>query len=417
MSACAMQIARRSLRGVVTLAACVPALVLAGGPVHGGRAAAMGTAFVGLADDPSAFAYNPAGLALLNPERHLYGGATLVAPATTYRSPGGQSEDTELQIFAPPHLYYLPKAIDPDWRFGIGVFAPFGVGGRKWSSHGLTRYASTESLIGTLAINPTLAGRLTPALHAGFGLDLMLVKSLSRLKTNQSLLGADDGKVKIKSGGAGLGFNVGLLYAPSPTWSIGAAYRSKIRVRMKGDLHLRNLAPPLQPLVGGSAFNSDISSPMTFPDILSLGFAFRLPKATLTFDAEQIRWSTFKNQKLNLEREVPPVAADSSTPLRWRNIWTLRAGIEVPLSGATALRAGYAYVPSPAPQRTLSPAAPDGTMHHLSIGFGHKLRDGLALDFFYTAGIGRKRDVANAILSGSYDNTTRYAGISASYAF
>jgi len=412
-----MQIVSRSLRGIVALAACVPAFVSAGGPVHGGRAAAMGTAFVGLADDPSAFAYNPAGLALLNPQRHLYGGATLVAPATTYRSPAGQTEDTELQVFAPPHLYYLPKATDPDRRFGIGVFAPFGVGGRKWSSHGLTRYASTESLIGTLAINPTLAGRLAPALHAGFGLDLMLVKSLSRLKTNQSLLGADDGKVNIKSGGAGLGFNAGLLYAPSPTWSIGAAYRSKIRVRMKGDLHLRNLAPPLQPLVGGAAFNSDITSPMTFPDILSLGFAFRLPKATLTFDAEQIRWSTFKNQKLNLAREVPPLAADSITPLRWRNIWTLRTGIEVPLSGAIALRAGYAYVSSPVPQRTLSPAAPDGTMHHLSIGFGHKLRDGLALDFFYTAGIGRRRDVANAILSGSYDNTTHYAGISASYAF
>ena len=405
-----------SLSAVLLAASWTPPAT-AGGPVHGGRAAAMGTAFVGLADDLSAFAYNPAGLALLNPERQLYGGATLVAPATTYRNPAGQPESTELQIFAPPHLYYLPKAASPGWRFGIGVFAPFGVGGRKWSSHGLTRYASTESLIGTLAINPTLAGRLAPALHAGFGLDLMLVRSLSRLKADQSLLGAGDGNVKIQSSGAGLGFNAGLHYAPSPNWSIGAAYRSKIRVRLKGDLHLRDLAPPLQPIVGGSAFNSDISSPMTFPDIISLGIAFRLPRATLTFDAEQIRWSSFRNQELNLKREAPPVAADSSTPLDWRNIWTLRAGIEVPLSGATALRAGYAYVPSPIPEHTLSPAAPDGAMHHLSIGFGHKLRDGLALDVFYTAGIGRKRNVANAILSGAYDNTTHYAGVSIAQAF
>ncbi len=399
------------------LAAVWPLPAPAGGPVHGARAAAMGTAFVGLADDPSAFAYNPAGLALLGPERQIYGGATLVAPATTYRNPVGQAEATELQIFAPPHLYYLPKAASPDWRFGIGVFAPFGVGGRKWSSDGLTRYASTESLIGTLAINPTLAGRLAPGLHAGFGLDLMLVKSLSRLKTDQSLLGAGDGKVEIKSSGAGLGFNAGLLYAPSPTWSIGAAYRSKIRVRLKGDLRLSNLAPPLQPIVGGSAFNSDISSPMTFPDILSLGVAFRLASSTLTFDAEQIRWSSFRNQELNLAREAPPVAVDSSTPLNWRNIWTLRAGIEVPLSRATALRAGYAYVPSPIPEHTLGPSAPDGTMHHLSAGFGHALRDGLVLDFFYTVGIGKRRNVVNAIQSGSYDNTTHYAGVSASYAF
>lgn len=418
MSACTMQIVRRSLRGVATLALCVPALGLAGGPVHGGRAAAMGTAFVGLADDPSAFAYNPAGLALLNPGRHLYGGATLVAPATTYRSPAGQTEDTELQVFAPPHLYYLPKAIDPDWRFGIGVFAPFGVGGRKWSSHGLTRYASTESLIGTLAINPTLAGRLAPGLLAGFGLDLMLVKSLSRLRTDQSLLGAGDGMVKIKGSGAGLGFNLGLLYAPAEDWSLGAAYRSKIRVRLKGDMHLRNLAPPLQPLFGGAAFNTDISSPLTFPDILSLGIAYKgLRDITLTFDAEQIRWSSFRDQKLNLEREVPPVATDTRTPLFWRNVWTLRAGLELRLSGTTALRAGYAYVPSPVPERTLSPAAPDGTMHHFSVGAGHKLRDGLSLDFFYTVGLAGKRNVNNAILSGGYRNTTHYTGLSVTHAF
>lgn len=378
----------------------------------------MGTAFVGLADDPSAFAYNPAGLALLDRERHVYAGATLVVPITTYHNPAGQSETTDFQAFAPPHLYYLPKATDPDWRFGVGVFAPFGVGGRQWSSNGLTRYASTESLIGTLAINPTLAGRLAPSLHAGLGLDLMMVRSLSRLRTDQSLLGGGDGKVEIKGSGAGMGFNAGLLYAPTEAFSIGAAYRSKIRVRLKGDLRLSRLAPPLQPLFGGAAFSTDITSSLTFPDIISLGIAFRPSRdTTITVDAEQIRWSSFRTQTTKLKQQVPPAAVSGTTPLYWRDTWTFRTGIEVKLSGPTALRAGYAYVPSPAPERTLSPAAPDGTMHHLSIGFGHKLRDNLTLDFFYTAGLGMKRNVNNAILSGSFDNTTHYAGISASYAY
>ena len=189
-------------------------------------------------------------------------------------------------------------------------------------------------------------------------------------------------------------------------------------MRLKGELHLRNLAPPLQPLFGGAAFNSDISSPLTFPDIVSFGVAYKgLRNVTLTFDAEQIRWSSFHSQKLNLEREVPPVATDSRTPLLWRNIWTLRAGLELRLSGATGLRAGYAYVPSPVPERTLSPAAPDGTMHHFSVGAGHKLRDGLSLDFFYTVGLARKRNVNNTILSGGYRNTNHYAGFSITHAF
>ena len=189
-------------------------------------------------------------------------------------------------------------------------------------------------------------------------------------------------------------------------------------MRLKGELHLRNLAPPLQPLFGGAAFNSDISSPLTFPDIVSFGVAYKgLRNVTLTFDAEQIRWSSFHSQKLNLEREVPPVATDSRTPLLWRNIWTLRAGLELRLSGATGLRAGYAYVPSPVPERTLSPAAPDGTMHHFSVGAGHKLGDGLRRVFFYTIGLAGKRSVNNAILGGGYRNTNHYAGFSITHAF
>jgi hypothetical protein len=38
-----------------------PVAAFAGGPVHGAKAAGMGTAFIGLADDPSAILFNPAG--------------------------------------------------------------------------------------------------------------------------------------------------------------------------------------------------------------------------------------------------------------------------------------------------------------------------------------------------------------------
>lgn len=406
------------ITGASLLAVFVPPPALAGGPPHGARAAAMGTAFVGLADDPSAFAYNPAGLALLDGESHVYAGATLVVPITTYHNPAGQSETTDFQAYAPPHFYYLAKATDPDWRFGVGLFAPFGVGGRQWGSNGLTRYAATESLIGTLAINPTLAGRLTPSLHAGLGLDLMMVRSLFRRRMDQSFLGGGDGKVEIKSSGAGMGFNAGLHYALTEAFSIGVAYRGKIRVRMEGDLRLNHLAPPLQPLFGGAAFSTDITSSLTFPDIICLGIAVRPSRDfTITIDAEQIRWSSFRSQTTKLKQQVPPVAVSGVTPLYWRDTWTFRTGIEVRPPGSTALRAGYAYVPSPMPERTLSPAAPDGAMHHLSAGFGYKVRDGLGLDFFYTVGLGEKRNVANTILNGEYRNTTHYAGISAQYAF
>lgn len=394
-------------------------LAQAGGPVHGAKAAAMGTAFVAVADDASAFAYNPAGIALLKPERHFYGGAALVAPGTTYRSPSGQTETTDFQVFAPPHLFYVPEAGAGDWRFGMGIFAPFGVGGRKWSGDGLTRYSSTENMIGTLVLNPVLAGRLTPELTVGFGIDYMLAKSLSVVKVNQSFLGAGDGEVEVKGKGDGWGVNFGLLLAPAEHWRFGAAYRSRIRLRQNSDMRLSGIAPPLQPLFGGSGFNTVASSSLVFPDIVSLGVAYKpSDRTTLSFDAEQVRWSSFGNAAVDLRDEVPAAGfADSSTPMDWKNTLTLKAGLEVRMSDRLALRAGYAHVPSPVPEHTLTAAAPDTTLHHLSAGLGYKTDNGLTLDFFYMAGFGKKRTVNNALLSGRYENTMHYAGMSVEYPF
>jgi len=59
--------------------------VSAGSPIHGARAAGMGTAFIGLADDPSALLHNPAGITQLSGSQ-IYTGVTVLAPASEYSS-------------------------------------------------------------------------------------------------------------------------------------------------------------------------------------------------------------------------------------------------------------------------------------------------------------------------------------------
>ena len=81
-----------------------PTVSLAGGPIHGAKAAAMGTAFVAVADDPSAILHNPAGLANLK-GTNLYGGGIAVILSSEYKSPEGGRERTSFQVFFPPHFY------------------------------------------------------------------------------------------------------------------------------------------------------------------------------------------------------------------------------------------------------------------------------------------------------------------------
>ena len=244
---------RWSYFAIIFLSLFLPSISFAGAPVHGAKAAAMGTAFVAIADDSSAITHNPAGLTQLT-GTNIYGGMTFVIPSTTYTSPSGRSEETDFQIFFPPHLYISSDLNTKDFRFGVGIFSPFGIGGRKWSNEGLTKYSSTESLIATLSINPTLAYQVLPSLSIGVGLNYMLSRTQAKRMVNQSAFDADDGELILKGIGDGWGYNFGILFTPDKKVSFGFAYRSRIKVTHHGDIEFKNIAPALQPAFGGSDF-------------------------------------------------------------------------------------------------------------------------------------------------------------------
>ena len=94
----------RSLVTILGISFLLQTYSFAGTPVHGSKAAGMGAAFVGIADDPSAIMHNPAGLTQLK-GTNMYGGGTVVIPSTEYTSPTGQSEETDFRVFLPPHFY------------------------------------------------------------------------------------------------------------------------------------------------------------------------------------------------------------------------------------------------------------------------------------------------------------------------
>ena len=400
---------------VVLLLFCLifsPSLSFAGAPVHGAKAAAMGTAFVAIADDPSAITHNPAGLTQLT-GTNIYGGATFVIPSTTYTSPSGESENTDFQIFFPPHFYISSDLNTKDWRFGVGLFSPFGIGGRKWDKEGLTRFSSTESMIATLSINPTLAYQILPSLSVGLGLNYMLSRTQAKRMVDQSPFGAGDGELILKGIGDGWGYNFGILFTPDKRLSVGFAYRSRIKVTHQGDIEFKNIAPALQPVFGGSDFETDMNTPSTFPEMISFGLAYR-PTETLTlaFDAERGGWSTFNQATLEMEREIPEAGfSNSSTHLDWHTAWIIKIGAEYKLNERLSLRGGYAYVESPVPEHTLDASNPDSDQHNICLGFGYKMKK-LFIDVFYIAAFYKDRTVKNSILSGTYENFSHYFGFS-----
>jgi len=391
--------------------------VNASNPFGGSKAAGMGTAFVGVANDPSAIFLNPAGIGNLKGFQ-IYGGATVLAPETSFSSFDGGTEDTERQYYFPPHLYITYQPDASDFAYGIGVFSPFGIGGREWPDDGLTRYISTKSFVGTLTINPSMAWKISPKLFIGGGIYYLYAKNEAENKVDQSQLGSIDADFMVDLDGGNWGYDLGVLYKPVDWMSLGLTYRSGVEIDLEGDAKLSQISPALQPVVGSDTIKIDAESELNLPPSVGFGLAFYPDnKLTVAIDVEWIGWSTYKETTIDFKSgNLGMLLADIQIENDWEDIWLFRAGIDYRVTENLSLRTGYAFVESPVPDSTLSPAAPEGNQHNITIGFGYSFAK-YWLDAFYMLSLYEDRTVRNSILSGTYENQAHNVGISIGYKF
>lgn len=394
-----------------------PSSVLASGfriETQGARAMGMGNAFAAVADDLSAVYYNPAGLAGLD-EPALYLGATVMLPSTIYENASGAKERTDSQVFLPPHLY----AVYPvrNLAFAVGAYSPFGLG-TKWSDTGLARYQATESELTTININPAIAVKVRPWLYLGAGINYMRSRAVMEKMVDQSLVGGIDAPFRLEGDGDGWGYNAGIIIVPGERLRLGASYRSAVSVDYSGSASLKNIAPAIQPLFGGVSFRTNAGTSIKFPDILTLGAAFRpSEKITLVLDLDRSGWSSHESFAVDLENEVAPAGFIDSTEAKdWKDVWAIKGGVEYRASERLSIRGGYAYHENPVPERTLDPGLPDSDQHDFSIGFGYRTGR-LVIDAAYTAAYYVTRNVENSILSGRYRSFGHCLGLSAGYTF
>ncbi len=388
------------------------------GPILGARSAAMGCAFTAIEGDPSALAHNPAGIINARGSR-VYLGASAVMLSTRCKNLEGPSERTRSQVFYPTHLFLSHELAMGDVVVGLGLYSPFGIGGRSWRQGGLAGYISTENMIATYSLNPAIALRMLPWLAVGVSPCWMKAQNDSERMIDQSMLAWSDARFSLEVDGVGYGYTIGMIVLPMKNLSIGFFYRSKMRVNQQGAATLGNIAPGLQGAFGGSWFETRAKTSTDFPWIQGVGIAWR-PSQKLLFsmDFEQYGWSSFDQVGVDFSTELPQAGfTDISIPLEWKDSWVFDIGIELELSRKVAIRAGYSFIQSPVPEQTFSPANPNGDQHAFSMGLGYRIRSNLVIDIFYVIDFFRSRDVRNEILSGTYEGICHFSGMSLGYCF
>ena len=384
---------------------------------QGAKATGMGLAFAGIADDPSAIFYNPAGMAW---QEHFsgQGGLTVLGRtpsdftgANPYPGIGQNGSIDDTQQFLVPHLY-LVAPLTSELNFGLGIDSPYGLG-LRWNNPNTTwpgRFISQNAVIKTMDLNPVFSYKLFPELSIAAGADYRF--SGLQLEKNEAAVNPFTGAVvdvahaKLYTGltdNGGWGWNVALMWKPVPAIGVGASYRSKIKVDYEGTI---TLTPRLS---GDPIFDSLVSvtvpfgehpvtSSIEFPASLNTGLGLNLGAGwTLALEADWTQWSSFAALNILFPDQVAP---DIHRPTQWTDVWAYRGGLEKKF-GAWALRAGYYYDNSPQPTRDVGPILSDSDRNVYTFGIGYNTPHvGLDLGGAYIAF--HKRSVTPA--SGSTDN-------------
>jgi len=350
-------------------------------PEAGVKAMGMGFAFTAQADDPSAIYFNPAGLTQLKGHNVMVGvtyvrenGADFTGTTPVDNVTAIKSETQKSLNFFIPNAYYTKTTSDGYFAYGVGIFAPFGLG-QEYNNKdtSIFRNQITRIDLMTVVVNPTIAFKINEFLSVGAGIDWMWGQA--ELEKTPVVPGVGNlYNSKLKGDGDVWGYNFGLLLKPTPNFRIGASYRSPFNLKIKnGDVTISNTSPAYASgLLGPTPSNTKGSATVAMPATFALGAAYTAGRLTVEADADWTFWHSFSSLPITIQDPVPTLFS-TTNPKQWEDVIALRFGAEYRVTDPLALRAGVVYDPSPVPAATMGPELPDSDRMNYMVGAGYKI--------------------------------------------
>jgi long-chain fatty acid transport protein len=367
------------------------------------RSTGMGNASVSALNDAAAIYYNAANI-LGDKKLEVAVGDTGILPSLKFTPVGGTQQGQKTTLSPPPHVFATYKLMD-NLAVGLGVYTPFGARSR-WTDDFTGRFRARESAMAVYNINPTVAYAPHERVRVGVGLDIG--RATLELKRGLDFV-ESEGNVHLGGSAWGVGFNAGVQGVVVPKLlTVGAHYRHQMALTFKGNADFQNIPDAFQ----GRLADTTVEGDVMLPGSLAAGFALTpLERLTVAFDANWVRWSTFK--QLAIEFPENP-ALNNPLQKRWKSTWNFHLGAEYGVTEALQVRAGFVIDPSPSPDDTLTPDLPDSDRLAVTAGAGYAfgaLRADLGYQF-----VTLSDKVSSAPgMPGTYNGTAHVFGLTLGY--
>ena len=363
-------------------------------------------------DNLSVILDNPAALANIPERRRFDFGFDLLFTDLDYTDPLNNA-DGEVTPFPLPQFAYASKTANDRLAYGIGIFAPAGFGAHYDLRHALYGKREYSSLGALIKILPAVAYKVTDKLSVGatFGLGISHVQLEKPLNLQTGPFAGLPCMIDLKATGFAPTWSVGIQYTLSEKTTVGLAFRSETRFRLKGSAKADVSGVGL-PLLKGSY---DAEADLVWPRSLGAGISHRLSdKHRISADVVWFDWShAFDGLDLKLTDGSNPLfgvmlgpKVRDRLPMSWHDSVACRVGYEFFPTTRDVLRAGYTYHDNPIPAATLIPNLAGTLEHAVSAGYGHRW-ERWRVDVAYQYSWGPTNHVSHSrMVGGDYDHSS-----------
>lgn len=350
----------------------------------GSAAKGQAEAFTAKADDYSACYYNPAGLTqikspTLSATVNLYDAeakikdfevnSSLTGNANLNTMGPSRMHSTGEPLFTPTMGFAMP--INNTWSFGIAGYSPYGL--RVLWDHNPVKNSTAlyawETTYYRTVINPTAAYKVNETLSLGFGVSMgHSIADAGRTLPLNPLTGAPGATaVKLETeDDFNYSFNAGVLYKPNSDLSMGLTYRSVTNTDFEGDFYVAGKR------VASAEMQYD------HPQSVQGGIRYNFTK-DLAVETDLV-WTNWDINRQQVEKTAMSPSGAIVYDRDWENTVQYKIGTEWKATESIALRAGYAYDPTPVPEETFDIGWPDTDRSMYTIGLGWTMTEKWSLD-------------------------------------
>jgi len=366
--------------------AFIPSLALAGNGLYpsgfGAVSSTMSGVDLAIAEDISALATNPAGMASVQNQRWDIYSTTYYTLDLGHADRYGNDTRINNRLGEIAGGGYAWRVPDANVVVSLGLFAQGGVGYVYEDIN--TAFGTRDevsAIFGIAKLCPGIAWGVGERWRIGVAADVVYGSARQKFFPDTSAYDAEHSEAAFFGirmdglRGFGFGGRLGIQYQLSEDLRLGASYALPTKIPLESGTLTVNYEALGQ---GRVRYQEARLDGLALPQEAGLAVAWRAtPQLLLSTEASWFNWKEALSE-LHLHAEKPdgdaPVETiDSRSALDFKDRVVVGVAAQWQQSERLVLRGGYAYSKSPQPNRTLSPTLPLLTEQDYSLGFGYRI--------------------------------------------